>query len=155
MGATYRPGIVVHNRRSYHQWWSMGVTLIVDGPALAAVLSGAHLPASEEWKAGLGRRCDGVGRSVGMTSTGNRVRVARMVTQWFTHRLFSFSRYWSFGLDFFVMYRNGLIKKIKLISNFMTSQPQQLTRYLRLTLVFMWNGTQREKFSFCFSRVFC
>ena len=155
MGATYRPGIVVHNRRSYHQWWSMGVTLIVDGPELAAVLSGTHLPASEEWKAGLDQRCDGVGRSVGMTSTGNRVRVARMVTQWFTHRLFSFSRYWSFGLDFFVMYRNGLIKKIKLISNFMTSQPQQLTRYLRLTLVFMWNGTQREKFSFCFSRVFC
>ena len=32
-------------------------------------------------------------------------------------------RYLSFCLDFFVMYRNGLIKKIRLISNFMTSQP--------------------------------
>ena len=32
---------------------------------------------------------------------------------------------------------------------------QWLTGYLRLTLVFVSNGTQREKFSFCFSRVFC
>ena len=38
-------------------------------------------------------------------------------------KLFSFSRYLSFCLDFLVMYRNGLIKKIRLISNFMTSQP--------------------------------
>ena len=36
-------------------------------------------------------------------------------------KLFSFSKYLSFGLDFLVMYRNGLIKKIKLTSNFMTS----------------------------------
>ena len=35
----------------------------------------------------------------------------------------SFSRYLSFCLDFLVMYRNGLIKKTRLISNFMTSQP--------------------------------
>ena len=38
-------------------------------------------------------------------------------------KLFSFSRYLSFGLDFLVMYQNGLIKKIRLISNFMPSQP--------------------------------
>ena len=38
-------------------------------------------------------------------------------------KLFSFSRYLSFCLHFLVMYRNGLIKKIRLISNFMTSQP--------------------------------
>ena len=31
---------------------------------------------------------------------------------------------------------------------------QQLTKYLILTLVFMWNSTQREKFNICFSRVF-
>ena len=36
--------------------------------------------------------------------------------------LFPFSRYLSFYLDFLVMYLKGLIKKIKLISNFMTSQ---------------------------------
>ena len=30
-----------------------------------------------------------------------------------------------------------------------------ITHNLRLTLVFMWNSAQREKFSFCFSRVFC
>ena len=31
---------------------------------------------------------------------------------------------------------------------------QSSTKYLRLTLVFMWNCTLREKFCFCFSRVF-
>ena len=36
---------------------------------------------------------------------------------------FSFSRYLSFCLDILVMYQNGLTKKIRLISNFMTSQP--------------------------------
>ena len=40
-----------------------------------------------------------------------------------TQKLFSFSRYLSFCLQFLVMYRSGLIKKIRLISNFMTSQP--------------------------------
>ena len=38
-------------------------------------------------------------------------------------KLFSFSKYFSFCLDLFVIYRNGLIEKIRLISNFMTSQP--------------------------------
>ena len=38
-------------------------------------------------------------------------------------KLFPFSRYLNFCLDFLVMYRNALIKKIRLISNFMTSQP--------------------------------
>ena len=38
-------------------------------------------------------------------------------------KLFLFSRYLSFCLDFSVMYLNGLIKKIGSISNFMTSQP--------------------------------
>ena len=36
---------------------------------------------------------------------------------------FSFSRYLSSCLDVLIMHRNALIKKIKLISNFMTSQP--------------------------------
>ena len=31
---------------------------------------------------------------------------------------------------------------------------KELTKYLRLTLLFMRNGEQREKFNFCFSRVF-
>ena len=79
MGATYQPGIVVHSHRSYRQWWSMGAALIVDGPELAPVLSGAHLPTSGGWRAGLGWRRDEVGRSVGMASTGNRARVARIV----------------------------------------------------------------------------
>ena len=31
---------------------------------------------------------------------------------------------------------------------------QPFTKYLRLTLVFLSNSTLREKFNFCFSRVF-
>ena len=53
MGATYRLRIVVLSRRSYHQWWPMGATLIVDDPELAPVLSGTHLLTSEGWKAEL------------------------------------------------------------------------------------------------------
>ena len=37
--------------------------------------------------------------------------------------LFSFSRYLNFCLDLLIMQQNGLIIKIILISNFMTSQP--------------------------------
>ena len=37
---------------------------------------------------------------------------------YFTKKLFSFSRYFSFYLDFLVLYQNGLIKKMRLISNF-------------------------------------
>ena len=36
--------------------------------------------------------------------------------------MFSFSRYLSFCFDFFVMHKSGLIRKIMLISKFMTSQ---------------------------------
>ena len=32
---------------------------------------------------------------------------------------------------------------------------QSFTKYLRLTLVFMSNSSLREKFNFCFSKVFC
>ena len=42
-------------------------------------------------------------------------------------KLLSFSRYLSFCLDFLVMYRNGLIKKIRLILNLMTLQPRSQT----------------------------
>ena len=35
-------------------------------------------------------------------------------------KLFLFSKYSKFLLDFLVMYKNGLIKKIRLISYFMT-----------------------------------
>ena len=38
-------------------------------------------------------------------------------------KLFSFSRYLRFCPYFMVLSQNGLIKKIILISNFMTSQP--------------------------------
>ena len=38
-------------------------------------------------------------------------------------KLFSSSRYLNFCFDFLVMWKNGLIKKIRLISKFMTSQP--------------------------------
>ena len=43
-----------------------------------------------------------------------------------SHRkLFLFSRYLSFCLDFLVMQQNGLIRKIRLLSNFMMSQPSE------------------------------
>ena len=34
------------------------------------------------------------------------------------------------------------------------NESQSSTKYLRLTLVFMWNSALQEKFNFCFSRVF-
>ena len=40
-------------------------------------------------------------------------------------KLFPLSKCLRFCLDFLVMYRNGLIKKIRLITNFMTPQPGQ------------------------------
>ena len=57
---------------------------MVDDPQLVQVLSGTHLPTSEGWKAELAQQREEVGRSGGMTSTGNRARVARMVAM-FTH----------------------------------------------------------------------
>ena len=38
-------------------------------------------------------------------------------------KLFSFSRYLNYCLDFLVMQKNGFIRKISLISKFMMSQP--------------------------------
>ena len=32
---------------------------------------------------------------------------------------------------------------------------QSFTKYLRLTLVFIWNSALREKFNFCFLKGFC
>ena len=40
-----------------------------------------------------------------------------------TWKLFSFSKYLSFCFDILVMYKKGFIRKIRLISKFMTSQP--------------------------------
>ena len=37
----------------------------------------------------------------------------------------------------------------------MLYKPQSFTKHLRLTLIFMWNCALREKFNFCFLRVFC
>ena len=44
-----------------------------------------------------------------------------------SQKLFAFSRYLIFCLDFFFVCQNGLNKKLKLISNFMTSQSGQQT----------------------------
>ena len=62
-------------------------------------------------------------------------------------KLFPFSRYLSFCLDFLVMYQNGLIKKIRLISKFMTSQPGQQTIAIHiLTNISRSKGNQATKF---------
>ena len=42
-------------------------------------------------------------------------------------RLFLFSRYLRFFLDFLIMYKDGLIRKVRLISKLMTSQPIKKT----------------------------
>ena len=63
----------------------MGATRITNGPELAPVLSGTHLPTSGGYKVKLALQREEVGRSLGMTSTGNQTRVARMVAQRFTH----------------------------------------------------------------------
>ena len=49
-------------------------------------------------------------------------------------KLFSFWRYLSFCLDFLVIYQNGLIKKIMLISIFLTSQPGYQTIAMHILL---------------------
>ena len=83
----------------------MGATLIVDDPELAPVLSGAHLPTSEGWKAELAYRREEVGRSVGMTSTGNQSQIPRMIAQLFTH-------YATAAIFFFFQKWYGIIKRI-------------------------------------------
>ena len=63
-------------------------------------------------------------------------------------KLFSLSRYLSFCLDFLVMYRNGLIKKIRLISNSMTSQTGSETIVIHiLPNISRSKGNQTVKFS--------
>ena len=63
-------------------------------------------------------------------------------------KLFSLSRYLSFCLDFLVMYRNGLIKKIRLISNSMASQTGSETIVMHiLPNISRSKGNQTVKFS--------
>ena len=63
-------------------------------------------------------------------------------------KLFSFSRYANFCLEFLVMYQNGITKKIRLISNFMTSQPGQQTIVMHiLPNIARSKGNQTMKFS--------
>ena len=47
-------------------------------------------------------------------------------------KLFSFSRYLTFCCDFLVMQKNSLIRKMRLISKFMTSQPWKQTIAMHL-----------------------
>ena len=61
--------------------------------------------------------------------------------------LFSFSRYLSFCLDFLVIYQNGMIKKIRLILNFVTSQPGLQTIVIHiLPNILRSKGNQTMKF---------
>ena len=62
-------------------------------------------------------------------------------------KLFSFSRYLNFRLEFEVMLKNGLIKKIRLNSKFMTSQPGQQTIAMHIfTNISRTKGNQIMKF---------
>ena len=60
----------------------------------------------------------------------------------------SFSRYLSFCLEFLVIYQNGLIKTIRLISNFITSQSGQQTIVMHiLPNISKSKGNQKKKMS--------
>ena len=62
-------------------------------------------------------------------------------------KLFSFSRYLSFCLDFLVMQQNGLIRKIRFVSNFMTSQLGWQTIVIHIkTNISRSKGNQTMKF---------
>ena len=56
-----------------------------------------------------------------------------------------------------ILIRNAYLlnRQKKKQTNWHTTELQPFTKYLRLTLVFMLNSTLREKFNFCFLRVFC
>ena len=59
-------------------------------------------------------------------------------------KVFSFSRYLSFCFDFFV---NGLIRKIRLISNFMASHPEWKTIVIHImTIIWRIKGNQTITF---------
>ena len=61
--------------------------------------------------------------------------------------LFSFTRYLSFCLDFLVIQKNGLIKKIGLISKFIMSQPGEQTIAIHiLPNISKSKGSQAMKF---------
>ena len=61
--------------------------------------------------------------------------------------LFSFSRYLGFCFDFMVTKQNGLIRKIRLMPNFMTSQPGQQTIVTHtLSNISRSKGNQTMKF---------
>ena len=55
-------------------------------------------------------------------------------TFYFMLKMFSFSRI--FVLTFLVMYKNGLTRKLRLISNIMTSQPEQQVITIHITMKF-------------------
>ena len=62
-------------------------------------------------------------------------------------KLFPFSRYLDFCLDFSVMQQNNLIRKIRLISNSMASQPGKQTIVIHiLPNISKSRGTQTMKF---------
>ena len=62
-------------------------------------------------------------------------------------KLFLFLRYLSFCLDFLFMYQNSLIKKIRLTSNFLTSQPREQTIVIHiLPNISRGKGNQTMKF---------
>ena len=65
----------------------------------------------------------------------------------FISKLFSISKDFNFCLEFLVMSRNGLIRKIRLISKFMTSQPGYQTISIQiLTNISRSKANQAMKF---------
>ena len=70
-------------------------------------------------------------------ATESPLKVIRNAFYFTLTKLFSFSRYLNFCLEFSVMLRNGLIRKIRFISKLMTSQPGQETVSIHM-LINIW-----------------
>ena len=66
---------------------------------------------------------------------------------YFTLKTLLYSRYLNFCIDFLVVYKNDLIRKIKLISKFKWSQPgKQITAINILATISRSKGNQTIKF---------
>ena len=123
------------------------------------IKQGAHCQGSQPtWKSGKSENCQGIWKWTFFTEkirelSGNFDLMSGKSGKNFPE--FSFSVINFLLALFSVMYTFMIWNICLLFLAIFCCNLQQLTKYLRLTLVFMWNSAQREKFSFCFSRVFC
>ena len=85
----------------------------------------------------------------------------QLISQFFLNNypyLISFDKrtYWKYFVYLEAVAQRCSVKKgiLKNFAKFTAKHLQSCKKYIRKTLVFMWNSTLREKFNFCFSIVF-